>query len=172
MSRYLHPSHPSHDCRQAWFVYAVKDHRGPGFCRLILVEAKGHAAVAFLEIVSADGRASETCELMSVHRGSEVGLRSALAEEVSLRDFAEDMVSPDRLSEVAVSAYGEAVAPGPPHVAPGATEGPVYQTALAGLVELGYKKERAKQMLAGVADVERMSPSDALQAALHRPRGA
>lgn len=179
MSKYLTPEHPSHSCEQAWFLYAVTSPRHPGFGRLLLVEAKSHAAVAFLERVSADeGRVSQTCVLMTVHRQCpSIGIRSDLAEEVLFADFANHMVDRKRVERdpLAVQAYREAVSPAPRALPPAAPRpalpkapqaqaavrrpspdrGSLYQDALAALTspDLGFKRARAEAALDSLGDL-------------------
>ncbi len=179
MSRYLKPEHPSYSTKQAWFVYAVTSHRGPGFCRLILVEAPNHAAVSFLERVSCDGGVSPTCHLMTVHRGADVGIRSDLAEEISFSDFANDMVDRQLVDRDALAreAYAEAVSPPRalpprPKKAEPTARGNVYQGVLAALGELGYKRGQAEAMMESLGNVEGRPLADVLKAALQASRAA
>lgn len=173
MSKYLKPEHPSYKTDQAWFLFAVLNPKGSGFGRLLLVEALNHAAVSFIErVISDDGRASNTCELMSVHRQCpSVAIRSNKIEEVSFRDFALDMVDRVKIDRdpLAVEAFKEAVGgikktPVPP-VAPSMRKtlsNPVmesvpipvpqqdkkkYEDAMAALTGLGFKKPQAISML-------------------------
>lgn len=147
--------HPSHDCDQAWFLFAVDNHRGPGFCRLLLVEAKSHAAVAFLEHAAGeDQRVSPTCRLMTVHRQCPtIGIRSDLAEEVPLRDFAADIVDRARIAGAARDALAEALSAGgaPPAPAAAARDDAAAESdresVLSALVNLGYPKASAVQRL-------------------------
>jgi hypothetical protein len=194
MSKYLTPEHPSHSCDQAWFLFAVTSPRHPGFGRLLLVEAKNHAAVSFLERISADGgRVSQTCVLMTVHRQCQtIGIRSDLAEEVLFSDFANHMVDRKLVErdELAVKAYREAVAgaaaglsvpspslPAPPRVQKASSlstvrkapdRGPLYQDALAALTspDLGFKKARAEAALDSLGDLNGMSLSEVVAAGL------
>lgn len=180
-SRYLRAGHPSYACHQAWFLYAMENHRGPGFCRLILVEAKNHAAVSFLERVTDDGRVSKTCALMAVLRDStSVGIRSDMTEEVDFPAFANDIVDRSRVDRdpLAAEAYREAVAAKPADIAPGdrhSTPSPSHERnhdlAVAALVELGYKRKQAEDALKNL-NLEGASPEIAVKAALRRFRNA
>jgi len=188
MSKYLTPQHPSYRCDQAWFLYAVTSPRHPGFGRLLLVEAKSHAAVAFLERVSSEGRVSETCVLMTVHRQCpSIGIRSDMAEEVPFADFANHMVDRQLVErdKLAVQAYREAVA-APPRALPQAPAAPrpparkpspapakaapssLYQDALDALTgpDLGFKRARAESALASLGDLAGMSLPEVIAAAL------
>lgn len=169
-SKYLKPGHPSHDCDQAWFMFAMKNHRGPGFCRVILVEAKNHAAVAFIErIVSDDVRASATCELLTVHRQCPtIGIRSDMADEVSFDDFACDIVDREKVDRdpLALRAYQEAVSAAPSSPAAPQAKGEVYALALAALADLGFKKPQAESMMAKAGPTEGRALEDVVRAAL------
>lgn len=168
-SRYLKSGHPSHDCDQAWFMFAMKNHRGPGFCRVILVEAKSHAAVAFVErVVSDDNRASATCELLTAHRQCPtIGIRSDMAEEVSFDDFACDIVDREKVDRdpLAMQAYQEAISavPSPRASSPG---GENRALAVAALADLGFKKPQAESMVAKAGPTEGRSLEDIVRAAL------
>jgi hypothetical protein len=175
MSKYLKSEHPSYKTDQAWFLFAVLNPKGSGFGRLLLVEALNHAAVSFIErVVSDDGKASSTCELMSVHRQCpSVAIRSDKIEEVLFRDFALDMVDRAKIDRdpLAVEAFKEAVGetrktPVPP-AAPSTRKplNPVvkpipvpqkdmvkYENVMAALVNLGYKKAQAAAMLKPLED--------------------
>lgn len=154
-SRYLTPDHPSHGCDQAWFIFAVRSHQGPGFGRLVLVEAKSHAAVSFLERVCALGEdeqgpagVSGTCELMSVHRQCpSIGIRSDLVEEVAFGDFALDLVDRERVERdrLAYEALQEAL--GSP-VRPDAPVSPAPEEPAGADVE--RKRENAVSALVGL----------------------
>jgi|WetSurMetagenome_2_1015567.scaffolds.fasta_scaffold354297_2 hypothetical protein len=171
MSKYLKPEHPSYGTDQAWFLFAVLNPKGSGFGRLLLVEALNHAAVSFIErVVSDDGRASSTCELMSVHRQCpSVAIRSDKIEEVPFKDFALDMVDRTKIDRdpLAIEAFKEATGeirktPVPP-MAPSMRKTPSnpvmkpvpvpqqdmkkYEDAMAALTELGYKRPQAASML-------------------------
>jgi hypothetical protein len=172
MSKYLKPEHPSFGCEQAWFLYAVKNHRGPGFCRLVLVEARNHAAVAFLERVADDGQVSDTVSVMTVHRQCPViGIRSDLVEEVEFSVFANDMVDRARVDRdpLAVQAYREAGRPALAVVPPPAPkphgQGENYKEVLSVLKNIGFE-DRAAGVLASLPDVESRPVEDVLQAAI------
>lgn len=175
MSKYLKPEHPSYGCDQAWFLYAVKNHRGPGFCRLILVEARNHAAVAFLERVGDDGRVSETVSVMTVHRQCPlIGIRSDMVEEVEFSVFANDIVDRARVDRdpLAVQAYREA---GKPVLAvvssQPAGQGENYKEVLAVLKNTGFE-DRAASVLAGMGDIESRPLGEVVQAAIDLCRSA
>ncbi len=171
MSKYLKPEHPSFGCEQAWFLYAVKNHRGPGFCRLILVEAKSHAAVAFLERVGDDGRVSDTVSVMTVHRQCPmIGIRSDLVEEIGFSVFANDIVDRARVDRdpLAVQAYREAGTVSPEPVAtavsaPGPGEN--YKEALSVLKNVGFE-DKAVSVLASMGDVESRPLEEILDTAI------
>ena len=171
MSKYLKSEHPSYKTDQAWFLFAVLNPKGSGFGRLLLVEALNHAAVSFIErVISDDGRASNTCELMSVHRQCpSVAIRSDKIEEVSFIDFALDMVDRAKIDRdpLAVEAFKEATGetrktPVPP-LAPSMRKTPSnpvtkpvpvprqdmkkYEDAMAALTGLGFKRPQAAAML-------------------------
>jgi hypothetical protein len=172
MSKYLQPEHPSSGCGQAWFLYAVRNPRGPGFCRLVLVEAKNHAAVAFLERVGDDGRVSETVSVMTVHRQCPmIGIRSELVEEIEFTVFANDMVDRARVDRdpLAVQAYVEAGRPPPapaPVPAPAhARQGENYKKIFSVLKEADWE-DQAGAVLAGMGDVESRPMGEALQEAV------
>jgi len=172
MSEYLKPEHPSYGCGQAWFLLAVKNHRGPGLCRLLLVEAQSEAAVAFVERVADDGRVSDTASVMAVFRSCDsVGIRSDLAEEVGFADFANDIVDRARVDRdpLAVRAYREATS-GSPSVSPPpgpakAGAGRNYEEVMSILKNLGFG-DAAPAALARLGDIESMPVRDALQAAI------
>lgn len=168
MSEYLKPEHPSYGCEQAWFLLAVRNHRGPGMCRLLLVEAKSAAAVAFVERVADDGRVSETASVMAVFRScAHVGIRSELTEEVGFADFANDIVDRARVDRdpLAVRAYREATSGNPSAAPPAAPRaGRNYEEIMPILKSLGFG-DRAQAVLAKI-DVESMPVRDALQAAI------
>lgn len=169
-SKYLRPGHPSHDCEQAWFMFAMKNHRGPGFGRVILVEAKSHAAVAFIErIVSDSVMASETCELLTVHRQCpSIGIRSDMADEVQFDDFACDIVDRAKVDRdpLALQAYKEATSAPAPRRTPVPKRGERHDLAMAALADLGFKRPQAESMLSKVEDVEGRTFEDVIRAAL------
>lgn len=165
MSKYLRPEHPSYAYGQAWFLYAAKNHSGPGFCRLLLVEAKNHAAVAFLERVGDDGRVSGTVSAMAVFRTCpDIGIRSDSTEEVEFSVFANDVVDRARVDRdpLAVQAYREAVSPPRPSLAVAKLSltspsvpavGSNYQEVLSVLNNVGFG-EQAPGVLASLGDLE------------------
>lgn len=185
MSKYLQPEHPSYAVDQAWFLFAVSNPRGPGFCRLLLVEAKNHAAVSFLERVGVDGKVSPTVSLMSVHRQCDmIGIRSDLLDEVEFPVFATDMVERHRVERdpLAVQAYLEATAPEKPELkvvkplppparptaqspSPVRSSGQNHKKIVEVLGELGFQ-EVATSVLNNLGDVETMPLGEALQAAV------
>jgi hypothetical protein len=170
MSKYLKPDHPSFGCEQAWFLYAVKNYRGPGFCRLILVEARNHAAVAFLERVADDGRVSDTVSVMTVHRQCPlIGIRSDSVEEIEFSVFANDIVDRARVDRdpLAVQAYREAGRPALAVLQPSTArgQGENYKEILSVLKNVGFE-DRASAVLAGMGDVESRPLGEALQTAI------
>lgn len=179
MSKYLRPEHPSYAYGQAWFLYAVKNHSGPGFCRLILVEAESHAAVAFLERVGDDGRVSENVSVMAVFRTCpDIGIRSDSTEEVQFSVFANDMVDRARVDrdQLAVEAYREAVSPSRPalavvrpSLAPAAAKN--YQEVLSVLNNVGFG-EQALRVLASLGDLESLPLEEAVKAAIDACKSA
>ncbi len=186
---FLSHRHPSHDCAQAWFVFAVLNPGGPGFCRMLLVEAKNQAAVQTLELlVAKDGRVSRTCELMTVHRDcGTIGMRSDLAEEVPFHEFVADMVEYERLASTpgATDSFQDAVTPeerseliarmGVASRAPvpavralpaprviDVTAEDVVADAEAALLDLGFKKPQIRKMLDKVGPSATRMPLGAL----------
>lgn len=153
MSRYLTTRHPSHGCKQAYFLFGVR--AGSGFSKMLIVLAENEHAVAFMErLVAADNRVSPTCELLSVHRDcSSIGVRSDMAEEVPFGNFALDMVERSRVTEdpLAYEALQEALrkragAPASRATVPGDAqeENPDLLEALKGL---GFKAPQAKKLI-------------------------
>lgn len=186
MSKYLRPDHPSYDCGQAWFMFAMKNHRGEGFCRVILVEAKNHAAVSFIERIVSDSIAvSPTCELLTVLRQCpDIGIRSNMADEVPFDDFACDIVDRAKVDRdpLALQAYKEATsapspapaarkspAPLPARKTP-APNGETYNLAIATLADLGFKRPQAESMLSKIGEVEGRTIEDVIRAALRACR--
>jgi len=151
------PGHPSFDTDQAWFLYAAANPRGPGFCRLLLVEAKSRPAVAFLERVSDGGRVSSTVSLMTVHRQCPViGIRSELVEEIPFDVFANDIVERSRVDRdpLAVQAYREAMSAVQAPTASQAAVGSTYKEALSVLRNVFPEAGEAEAILARLGDVE------------------
>ncbi len=183
MSKYLTPEHPSYAYGQAWFLYSVANHGGPGFCRLLLVEAKSHAAVAFLERVGVEGRVSDTVSVMAVLRECpDIGIRTKMTEEVPFEVFANDMVDRRAVERdpLAVQAYREAVtratlavtrlAPGP--AVPGRPPaGKTYQEVLSVLNNVGFA-EQAPGIMASLGDVEALPLEDVIKKAIDACKAA
>lgn len=89
--------HPSYGVDHAWFLFSVTDVAAGRISRLIYVEGKGPWAVQTIERIAYDGRVSPNCELLTVIRECEIGIRSDMVEVVSYVDFMLDVVHPDRL---------------------------------------------------------------------------
>lgn len=193
----LQTNHPSYGCEQAWFMFAVSTGARP--VRLLLVEAKNSPAVQAIErIVARDGRASPSCELLTVHRQCpSIGIRSGMVSEVDYVDFMLDVVEPSRIVSDALTAGAFQESLGPEGRAralrkmeemadPEPEEGPVarvipmrprfdpatsgtYQDVLAALTDLGYKKPQAKKAVDALGPaVDGMELSEAVKAALQR----
>ena len=96
-TKLLRVNHPSYDCEQAWFLFAMTV--GGQISRLLLVEAKNVQAVQTIErIVGYDGHVSTGCELLTVHRQCpSIGIRSDLVSETDYVDFMIDVVDPARI---------------------------------------------------------------------------
>lgn len=147
MSRYLTTSHPSHGCKQAYFLFGLR--AGSGFSKMLIVLAENEHAVAFVErLVASDNRVSPTCELLSVHRDcSSIGARSDMVEEVPFGNFALDMVERSRVTRdpLAYEALQEALKKraGAP-AAQAQEENPDLLEALKGL---GFKTPQARKLI-------------------------
>ena len=188
--------HPSFGIGHAWFLFSVTDLKAGRISRLLLVEARNAWAVQTLERIAYDGKASPNCELLTVHRECDIGIRSRMVEEVQYVDFMLDVVHPDRLLRDALVTTGfqhsltpeeveharrkmdqtlPAAAPAPvlalpaPAPRPFGPESANYQNALAALTDLGYKQGQARKVLNGLdSDAEDMSLESLVKLALLR----
>lgn len=158
----LKPEHPSYACDQAWFLFGMGK---PGATvRLFLVEASDRSRVHLLERVSEGGSVSPTCVLMAVFRSCpDVGIRSEAVEEISIEDFMDSLVAPERRVPVP--------APEPSKSDPGSKKpkrsGSVRTEAMAALVGLGFKKDQAANMISVLGPrVEGMELEELVKAAL------
>lgn len=160
----LKPSHPSYSCDQAWFLFGMS--KSGGIVRLFLVEARGRAQVHLLERVSAGGAVSPSCRLLAVHRScQDVGIRSELVEEVALDEFMGSLVAPELRLPVPSPDDGDS------EDGPRRTKEATKAEAMAALTGLGFKKDQAASMIAGVGSgAESMGLEDLVKAALRASR--
>lgn len=190
----LSREHPSYGCEQAWFLFSIRD--AGRVSRLLLVEARSSQAVQAIERVAAsDGRVSDNCELLTVHRQCPtIGIRSDLVSEADYVDFMIDVVDPGRIAgdQWAAAAFQGSLTPedrsraigkmGRPAAAESAPAEVVpmrpsvrfdpdrsgnYQDALAALTDLGYKRAQAKRALDSLGPrVDQLPLEEAIKAAL------
>jgi hypothetical protein len=165
-------NHPSFGIGHAWFLFSVTDLKANRISRLLLIEARNAWAVQTIERIAHDGKASPNCNLLTVHRECDIGIRSDMVEEIQYVDFMLDIVHPDRLLRDALITTGfqrsltsEEVAyakqkmgnpscvptvlalPEPKTVLEFGPESPNYQNVLAALTDLGYKQGQARKVL-------------------------
>lgn len=95
----INQDHPSFGCEQAYFLFALQDHRGQSVTKLFLVETTCAWAVQTMErLLLKDGFVSNNCFILSVHRDcGSIGIRAEILEQVSYVDFMLDIVDSGRL---------------------------------------------------------------------------
>ena len=189
--------HPSFGICHAWFLFSVTDLKVGRISRLLLVETRNAWAVQTLERIAYDGKASPNCELLTVHRECDIGIRSNMVEEVQYVDFMLDMVHPDRLlrdalvttgfqrsltpEEVAYAKQKMSESPCAPMLASSEPEvlesfGPEsanYQNVLAALTDLGYKQGQARKVLSELGpEAADMKLEDLVKLALQQCRAS
>lgn len=191
--------HPSFGIGHAWFLFSITDLQAERISRLLLVEARNAWAVQTLERIAYDGKASPNCDLMTVHRECDIGIRSKMVEVVPYVDFMLDVVHPDRLLRDALVTTGfqrsltpEEVeharqkvgqtplrapaalpAPAPAPLTPFGPESADYQNALAALTDLGYKQGQARKVLSGLgSEADDMRLEDLVKLALQQCRAS
>lgn len=158
----LKPEHPSYACDQAWFLFGMR--KLGATVRLFLVEASGRSQVHLLERLSEGGSVSPTCALMAVFRSCpDVGIRSDAVEEISIEDFVDSLVAPERRVPVPAPEPARAEAVPKKIKRPGS----VRTEAMAALVGLGFKKDQAADMISVLGPkVEEMGLEELVKAAL------
>jgi hypothetical protein len=187
---YLTSDHPSFKCKNAWFMFACKNPNGPGFSKLLLVEAENECAVAAIErLVAVDGYVNPSCELLSVHRQCvSIGIRSDMADQLSYIEFMSDVVEYSRYKndKLAMEAFQNSLSPKDRELAiDRLTRKPTsrlvqtmkprsssMQEAEAILIDLGYKSNQVRRMIQEL-DADTMAlPLEALIKAILQKQAA